>query len=229
MYHFDYDAGPPKTNGVVAFASPILPKSEPKLKETNGRSPAVNLVKRPAPPNYGRFGNAPDGARILRRPEDQVAALLGETKLNSDGNMIMHARIFAAAVKYQIPALKSLAASKFSLAVDSNWKHPTFAEAARIVYITTPDNIRELRDTVSDVITTRVELLESPEIKELLLGATGLAYELLRKSRNLPMNSPISEPGCSHCGQRVVISGCSCRRVCVSCAGKLCLYCGIKQ
>lgn len=99
--------------------------------------------------------------------------------------MVMHARIFATAVKYQVPALKCLAAMKFAAAVESRWNHISFAEAAHIVYTTTPEDVRELRDVVADAISAHEGLLDKPEVKSVVLDINGLAYELLRKSKGL--------------------------------------------
>lgn len=43
--------------------------------------------------------------------------------LVGDGDVVMHAKVFAAAVKYQVPALKALAAAKIESAVQANWDH----------------------------------------------------------------------------------------------------------
>ncbi|KAK5696067.1 hypothetical protein LTR97_008487 [Elasticomyces elasticus] len=75
------------------------------------------------------------------QPHDTAAAAE-----SADGNMVMHAKVFAAAVKYDVSALQRLASAKFAAAASSNWDHTTFADAIRIAYSTTPDDNRGLRD-----------------------------------------------------------------------------------
>ncbi|RMY46233.1 hypothetical protein D0865_09414 [Hortaea werneckii] len=80
--------------------------------------------------------------------------------------MALHAKIFAAAVKYQVPGLRTLAAEKFREAVRGNWHHETFAEAARIAYETTYQEERALRDTVTATLDRHGNaLLKKDEIK----------------------------------------------------------------
>ena len=71
----------------------------------------------------------------------------------------MHARVFAAATKYDVLALQKLAASKFAEAAQSSWDHPSFADAARIAYTTTPDSVRDLRNIVGATLNSHVNLL----------------------------------------------------------------------
>jgi len=50
--------------------------------------------------------------------------------------------------KYDIPALKDLAARKYQEMVKDKWNNPTFAESARLVY----DNIVSDKDNLRDII-----------------------------------------------------------------------------
>lgn len=121
----------------------------------------------------------------------------------SDGNMALHAKIFAAAVKYQVPGLRTLAAEKFREAVRGNWHHETFAEAARIAYETTYQEERALRDTVTATLDRHGNaLLKKDEIKAFVKNQNDLMYELLCKSRGIsldPTEDPEPLPRCAHC------------------------------
>ncbi|TKA25335.1 hypothetical protein B0A50_06239 [Salinomyces thailandicus] len=101
----------------------------------------------------------------------------------TDGNMVTHAKVYAAAVKYHVPALATLAAAKFQKAVDVNWDHNSFAVAVHLAYTTTPKESRDLRETVASAITRHDNLLYKPEVEATVCGITRLAYELLKKSR----------------------------------------------
>ncbi|KAK3658020.1 hypothetical protein LTR56_000772 [Elasticomyces elasticus] len=106
-----------------------------------------------------------------------------ETAAETDGNMIMHAKVYAVAVKYQVPALQDLATRKFVAAVAANWNHDSFAEAAHIVYTTTPDESRALRSVVVKTLLQYGSLLDKPAVEGLVCGISGLAFELLKGSR----------------------------------------------
>ncbi|KAK5682251.1 hypothetical protein LTS10_005377 [Elasticomyces elasticus] len=106
-----------------------------------------------------------------------------ETAAETDGNMVMHAKVFAVAVKYQVPALQDLATRKFIAAVAANWNHDSFAEAAHIVYTTTADENRALRSEVVKTLLQYGSLLDKPAVEGLVCGISGLAFELLKGSR----------------------------------------------
>ncbi|KAK5720355.1 hypothetical protein LTR17_015072 [Elasticomyces elasticus] len=108
-----------------------------------------------------------------------------ELAAESDGNMIMHAKVHAVAVKYQVPALQDLAARKFIAAVAANWNHDSFADAAYIVYTTTPEEIRALRTEVVNTLLQHGSLLDKPAVEGLVCGIIGLAFELLKGSRQV--------------------------------------------
>jgi hypothetical protein len=104
----------------------------------------------------------------------------------ANDNVVMHAKVFAVAVKYQIKALQSIAAAKFTDAAGTSWYHTAFAEAARIAYITTPDVVRDLRDVVCNTIHIHVTLLNKQSIENVLKDIPDLHFEVLRLARGLP-------------------------------------------
>jgi len=95
-------------------------------------------------------------------------------KPSTDGNMVMYARVFAAAVKYRVSALKVLSCKEFSDAVTANYNHASFAEAAQIAYTTTPEDVRELRDIVVSTIDTHPMLLAKAEVKNVVRPHQGM-------------------------------------------------------
>lgn len=117
----------------------------------------------------------------------------------SDGvsrtHLIEHAEVFAIAVKYQIDALRKLAAEKFKEGVAFHWNHVEFAEATYLAYTNTPEDVKELRDIAADAIDKHAnELLKRPEIEALICSINGLAYEVLKRGRRSPPS-----PKCEHC------------------------------
>ncbi|KAK3619918.1 hypothetical protein LTR22_025804, partial [Elasticomyces elasticus] len=100
--------------------------------------------------------------------------------------MVMHAKVFAAAVKYQLPALQKLAASKFSRAAQINWNDRSFAEATRIAYTTISEDIRDLRDTVLKSINEHCSLLDKASIETAVKDIAALNFDVLRMARGMP-------------------------------------------
>jgi len=130
-----------------------------------------------------------------------------EPSLAVDTDTVKHANVFAAAVKYDVPALRRLAVSKFKAAARKDWADPSFAEAAHIAYTTTADDVRDLRDIVGTTINGHQQLLDRPGMEGVLRSNTDLMLELLRMASGLPA---IAETGsddsdlCESCGASLV-------------------------
>lgn len=104
----------------------------------------------------------------------------------SGDNVVVHARVFAAAVKYQVRALREEAAAKFAAAAKVSWDHPSFAKAARITYTTTAEDVRELRDIVGKTIHSHQSLFDKSSIEKTVRSIDALNWELGRLGRGLP-------------------------------------------
>ena len=78
-----------------------------------------------------------------------------------DCNTIMHTKMYALGSKYQIHSLKAVALAKFTEAVTYAWNDPDFVEATRLVYSTTPDHDKGLRDITSQAILDHQHILLS--------------------------------------------------------------------
>ncbi|RMY85085.1 hypothetical protein D0862_11267 [Hortaea werneckii] len=108
-----------------------------------------------------------------------------------DGDMVMHAKVFAAAVKYQVAALSKLAAKKFKDAVRINWRHDSFAEAVPIVYSTTPGDVRALRDVVTITLHGHAgTLLKHDGVAEVVKENKDVMFDLLCKGHGLGSFEP---------------------------------------
>ena len=144
-------------------------------------------------------------------------------------NLELHARIFAAAVKYQVSALRYLSAVKFAADLKKyRWRAKSFASAVDVIYTTTPEDARELRDIVTKVITDHAVLMDDPTLKAIAMDINGLAWELLRMSKGLPAALPATnalDSSCFHCGSKENLSGCKCGRACESCKTEVCPFC----
>lgn len=72
------------------------------------------------------------------------------TSATPDPFLIEHAKVFAMAVKHQADGLGQLAARKFEKAASIYWDHKDFAQAAHVVYTSTPDDVQDLRRAVAN-------------------------------------------------------------------------------
>jgi hypothetical protein len=65
--------------------------------------------------------------------------------VSTKSNLLTHIRIYTLAEKYDIPALKDLAKSKFGMAIACYYNSPEFADAIEEVYRLSIDDYRGLR------------------------------------------------------------------------------------
>lgn len=80
--------------------------------------------------------------------------------------MLQNVHVHKIAHKYDIPGVAKLAHSKFEQSARANWKYPSFADAAMLVFTSAADRERQLRDTVISVATEH-----AGELKEADCGA----------------------------------------------------------
>lgn len=164
----------------------------------------------------------------LRNEKSRTGDLLPNTDTGeSDGNVVMHATVYALAVKYMIQNLKSLAAYKFVSAVREHWNQKRSAEAVRIIYTTTPEDAKDLRELVEDILVEKRDLLSDPNVKDVMLEDGGLTHRLVHKMKNSRFQTESYEEGCcSDCEEEIVEPGCDCGRVCSECGPETCPTCG---
>ncbi|KAK5732171.1 hypothetical protein LTR17_010748 [Elasticomyces elasticus] len=125
-------------------------------------------------------GDARNFSKAETRPQRKTA-----TSECADGNVVMHAKVFAAAVKYDVLALQELASIKFAAAASRNWNHATFADAVRVAYTTTSDNVRGLRDTVCETLHSHPSLLDKASFMT-AARETDLLGEVARMAYGMP-------------------------------------------
>jgi hypothetical protein len=111
--------------------------------------------------------------------------------------MVFNAKVYSAADFYDIQHLKTLATQKFKIATESNWNNTPslFAKAIAIVYDTTPESDRALRDIVFEVTRKNLgELLDCSEFRDMLTDHGELGLEIIQVS---PW--PWDGYKCNHC------------------------------
>ncbi|KAF5974688.1 ARM repeat protein [Fusarium coicis] len=70
--------------------------------------------------------------------------------------MMFHAKVYQIADKYDIEALKRLAATKYRTSIDAGWEMDSFPVAIELAYTTTPPSDRGLRDIAVEVAFKRL-------------------------------------------------------------------------
>ncbi|KAK4902303.1 hypothetical protein LTR27_001207 [Elasticomyces elasticus] len=218
FYHLDYAARPilpavkkPKALALATASSTSLLRLSPfgssgaprTTVSTGSQVPTATFGARPTSFGSG-FGSTGFGSAPAPQPLQQPPPQIFPVGPRSDGNVLMHSKVFAAAVKYQVLALQDLAATKFAAAAKASWDHPTFAEAARVAYTTTTDDFRQLRDTASSVLHQHKGLIDKVSIESVVKATPDLHFELLRMARGLPAVSAsrATDEGlkCAECG-----------------------------
>lgn len=118
-----------------------------------------------------------------------------EDSLEEEG-LVFHAEMYSLADKYNIRGMKVFAQDHFQNCAKGNCRIREFSTAIRIVYKTTVDEDRGLRDVVVDIISMNMVLLDRPEIKEAVKDTADLAFELLMKSREqeIKLAQPLGSP-----------------------------------
>jgi hypothetical protein len=94
--------------------------------------------------------------------------------------LLLHAKMYEIADKYDVVDLKQLAREKFLRATAQYWNSELFAPAAHYAFSTTPEQDKGLRDVVSKTISTHMVLLNKPAVEALLTEFNGLAFGLLK-------------------------------------------------
>ncbi|KAI1179206.1 hypothetical protein F4777DRAFT_575237 [Nemania sp. FL0916] len=95
-------------------------------------------------------------------------------------DLVVHAKVYAIAAKYLIDDLKSLAQNKFTEQVLAKWQPgDEFPEAAKVVYTTTCDRDRGLRDIMTKRLWERRGVLLVEKMQTVLKECHGLSYDLL--------------------------------------------------
>jgi hypothetical protein len=94
--------------------------------------------------------------------------------------LLLHAKMYEMADKYDVVGLKQLAREKFLRANAEYWNSEQFAPAAHYAFSTTPEGDKGLRDVISNTISTHMVLLNKPAVEALLTKFNGLAFGLLK-------------------------------------------------
>jgi hypothetical protein len=118
-------------------------------------------------------------------PIEQNAKLHASSVQASPGSVpsvLTHAKVFAAAVKYQADGLRDLAAEKFENTIRFFWDDEVFAEVVSVVFHSTPEDVSTLRNIVIETLYSHLDVLkDKKDIQAVLCEIPRLAYVLLKR------------------------------------------------
>ncbi|KAF2112087.1 hypothetical protein BDV96DRAFT_168387 [Lophiotrema nucula] len=95
-------------------------------------------------------------------------------------HLVYHAKLYELADKYHVQGLKPLILERFKAACQLLWNSDQFPVAAEVVFATTPEDDKGLRNLVVDTISEHLEIMKKPEIEPLMITYNGLAFALLK-------------------------------------------------
>ncbi len=98
---------------------------------------------------------------------ESAASLSARPGHKKAASLVINAWMYTLGDRYAIPSLKDLAKHRFATDLETGWEFTDFAELVSVIYETTPESDRALRDCM--MATCREhgsELLEFPETKE---------------------------------------------------------------
>jgi hypothetical protein len=178
LYRLDYDY----TNGKTSSRDVIELRPEPT--SLHGREAPNDVPATYQPEPFRSFRrrhiaaeeNKKDTGRIGLDEDLEIDDL--EWPRSPKTGLATHARMYALADKYQISGLKALAQRKFQKAALQHWNSEEFAPALYIVFTSTLEEDRGLRDVVISTI-SRDRLLEKPEVRAAVKDLPELAFGLL--------------------------------------------------
>ncbi|KAK5996373.1 hypothetical protein PT974_01707 [Cladobotryum mycophilum] len=98
-----------------------------------------------------------------------------------DLDLIVHAKMYALAEKYDLGALKQLALEKFKRGVMTKWATMDFLEAAELAFTSTVETDRALREVVVNTLVNHRSLLRTMSTQAVLKRVENLAFEVLMR------------------------------------------------
>ena len=195
FYRLDYNhlSGKNESNGNAVKPRPE-PDVEPVVEPTAESIPEIILIDSPTledPSVDFPANDIPDESDQWRmgrlgkksKRKNKRSLSFGDFPEPSDSQLsglTTHAQMYSLADRYGIGGLKSLAQQKFKPAARRYWASQDFAPAVHIVYTSTPDEDRGLRDIVTETIDEHRNLIKKPEMEMMVKDLPLLAFDLLK-------------------------------------------------
>ncbi|PVI05399.1 hypothetical protein DM02DRAFT_650740 [Periconia macrospinosa] len=93
--------------------------------------------------------------------------------------LFTHAKVYEISKKYRVRGLEYSAIIKFRRACDIFWHTASFAAVIRYIFANNMGNNQTLRDIIIETILQHQQILEDPEVEEVVKEFSELAYALL--------------------------------------------------
>lgn len=145
-------------------------------------------------------------------------SMRGEEKYGPVSGLQVHARMFALGDKYDIPALREFAVTKFATRLRGFSTHLDVLECVSDVYQLTPPSVIHLRDLLSKETRVRLErYLKYAGSREAFESIIAEVPEFATDVLDVYMNSPL-QGQCMMCNRVKPVESVS--RLCFECHGK---------
>jgi len=97
-----------------------------------------------------------------------------------EANLVLYAKIYAIAEKYNVTGMKDVAQDYFTRAMKYGWASEFFAPTIEVVYASVPETVRGLKDVSTKAATEhRRPLLKRPVVQVLLKEVPDFAFDML--------------------------------------------------
>ena len=93
--------------------------------------------------------------------------------------LVTHAKVYALAEKYMIRGLKAVALRQFKAAAAVSEDIDDFFGAALVVYESTIENDRGLRDVVVETLCKHSKWLDEEKVRDVVKGLGALTYDMV--------------------------------------------------
>jgi len=168
---------------VAGFYTPDTPVS-PVTPPKDGSESLDSSTKVPRSPTRRRAQTPP----LIQDGESDDESYDEEEDLPEDqANLMIHARVYALAEKYDIPSLKHIAKQKLEMAMACNYDSPDLPLAIEEVYCSTIDTDRGLRDIVCEAFRCHPQLASTPDVRQAISELPSLALDLFKIERGIPV------------------------------------------
>ncbi|KAF4555895.1 Hypothetical protein D9617_2g058600 [Elsinoe fawcettii] len=199
FYHLDYlplalkgDAiettAPTQKLNLTALSDPLFAQAAAHAPPSPESSIASPTERSPSPvPASLKIRITGSKTPTHSRSETESESEEYEEYESDESHLLAHTRVYALAEKYQISALKSLAQSKFEVAMACFYDSPEFADAVEEVYTSTIDTDRGLRNIVIQAFRNHPQLANTQDVYSVIKNTPSLAFELWKTERGLPV------------------------------------------
>lgn len=114
------------------------------------------------------------------------------------GDLVINASMYTLGDKYDIPPLKDLARERFMADLKTGWSHGHLLALVDVVYNTTPETDRGLRDCMEQMVREHGrELLKKEDFKDAVKSNGGFALDVASAAYGDPPVGNCSYAGCT--------------------------------